>query len=139
MGDSGGMYQLPGWAMGSSPDEALMRAYGTNGTVHANVGLIASSVAAQAWKLFRSAPQDGRQRYTTSDQGSDQRVEVIKHQALSVLNKPASMVLDGHEVTFWSREFLFEISGIWLKATGKAHWIVEYDPRASFPVGLWPV
>jgi hypothetical protein len=139
MGDSGGLYQLPGLAMGSTPDEALMRAYGTNGTVYANVGMLASSTAGPVWKLFRQQPQDGRRRYTTSDQGSDQRVEVIQHQALSVLNKPASMILDGHEVNFWSRQSLFEVSQIWMETTGKSHWITDYDPRASFPVGLWPV
>lgn len=139
MGDTGGMYQLPGLAMNSTPDEALMRAYGTNGTVHANVGLIASSVAGQPWKLFRQAPQDGRRRYTTADKGSDQRTEVVNHQALNVLNKPASMVIDGHEINFWTRQSLFEISQIWMKTTGKAHWIVDFDPRANFPVGLWPV
>ncbi len=139
MGESGGMYQLPGLVMGSTPDEALLRAYSTNGTAFANVGMLARGTAGPVWKLFRSAPQDGRQRYTTSDQGSDQRVEVIKHQALSVLNKPASMLVDGHEVNFWTRFSLFEISQIWMETTGKAHWIVDFDPRATFPVGLWPV
>ncbi len=114
MGESGGMYQLPGLVMGSTPDEALLRAYSTNGTAFANVGMLARGTAGPVWKLFRSAPQDGRQRYTTSDQGSDQRVEVIKHQALSVLNKPASMLVDGHEVNFWTRFSLFEISQIWM-------------------------
>jgi phage portal protein BeeE len=120
-------------------DEALMRAYTSNGTVHANVGLIAAAVAAQTWKLFRTAPQDGRRRYTTSDQGSDQRTEVIHHQALSVLAKPASMMLGGYEISFWTRQSLIEISQIWMKTAGRSYLIVEYDPRASFPVGLWPV
>lgn len=140
LGDSrGGLYALPGLAMGSSADEALMRTFGTQGTVFANVSLLASATADPAWKLFRSAPQDGLRRYTTGDQGSDQRTEVIKHQALSVLEKPASMVVDGHEVNFWTRSSLFEISQLWMELTGKAHWIVEYDPRVNFPVGLWPV
>ena len=141
MGDGGASphgFMLGGSGLGP-PDEALMRAYSANGTVHANVGLIASSVAGQPWKLFRQAPQDGRRRYTTADQGSDQRTEVVNHQALNVLNKPASMVIDGHEINFWTRQSLFEISTIWMKTTGKAHWIVDFDPRANFPVGLWPV
>lgn len=134
-----GSFQLPGLSMTSSADESLMRAYSANGTVHANVSLIAASVAGQPWKLYRQAPQDGRRRYTTADAGSDQRVEVTQHQALNVLNSPASMVIDGHEINFWTRQSLFEISQIWMKTTGKAHWIVDYDPRANFPVGLWPV
>ncbi|HEY6276016.1 MAG TPA: phage portal protein [Streptosporangiaceae bacterium] len=139
IGDSTALYSLPGLAMGGSPDEALMRTYGTNGTVFANVGLLASATAGPVWKLFRSAPQDGRQRYTTSDQGSDNRTEVIKHQALSVLMQPASMTVGGRTMNFWSRMSLFEISTLWMELTGKSHWVVEYDPRASFPVGLWPV
>jgi HK97 family phage portal protein len=139
LGSGGGLYQLPGLAMGSTPDEALMRSYGTNGTVNANVSLLASSTAGPEWKLFKAAPQDGRRRYTTSDQGSDQRVEVMRHQALDVLNKPAAMMIDGHDVSFWTRSSLFEISQIWMETTGKSHWIVDYDPRANFPAGLWPV
>lgn len=125
-----GPYRILGTAGGGTPDDALLRAYKTNGTVNANVGLLASASAGPVWKMFRKEPKDGRRRYTTADQGSDQRVEVIQHQALTVLNRPNA---------FWTRYLLFEISGIWMETTGKAHWIVEYDPRASFPVGLWPV
>ena len=73
------MQMLPGQGMGSNVDLTLMRAYKGNGTVFANVGLLASAAAGQDWKLFRTAPKDGRVRYTTSDQGSDQRTEVVQH------------------------------------------------------------
>lgn len=140
MGDTS-PFTLPGLAMGSNADEAFMRAYGTNGTLFSNVSMLARSTAGPVWKLFKQAPQDGRQRYTTSDQGSDQRVEIMpgKHQALNVLAKPASMVIDGREMCFWTRTSLMEISQIWMETTGKSHWIVEYDSRATFPTGLWPV
>jgi HK97 family phage portal protein len=138
MGDSGGLMQLPGLAQGSAPDDALMRAYNTNGTVQSNVSLLASGVSGPVWQLFREQPQDGRRRYTTSDQGSDQRTQVVNHQALKVLAKPASIMTGGRETVFWTQTSLFEISQIWMETTGKSHWIVEYDPRASFPVGLWP-
>jgi hypothetical protein len=88
LGGGGGSY-LPGMAMGSNMDLTLIRAYKTNGTVQANVSLLASSVAAQEWKLYRSQPVDGRVRYTTSDAGSDQRKEVVQHAALNVLTNPA--------------------------------------------------
>lgn len=130
LGDISGFYKLPGLAMNSNQDEALMRAYGLSGTVYSNVSLLASSAASQDWRLYQKQAVDGRVRYTTNDQGSDQRKEVIRHQALQVLNNPNP---------FWTRNLLFEVSGIWMEATGKAHWIVEYDPRANFPVGLWPV
>jgi HK97 family phage portal protein len=120
-------------------DQANVRAYKSQGTVHSNVSLLASSAAKPEWSLYRKQPQDGRRRYTTSDQGSDQRVQVTRHQALTVLSKPATVMSDGREIVIWTRTGLFEISGIWLETTGKSHWVVEYDPRASFPVGLWPV
>lgn len=107
-----------------------MRSFGTVGTVWQIVHLLSSSAAKPQWRLYRSPKADGRQRYTTSDQGSDQRVEVVKHQALSVLCKPNA---------FWSRFALFEASQQYLELTGESYWVVEYDPRASFPVGLWPV
>jgi len=116
---------------GASVDEANMRAYGTQGTVHSNVGLLASSGAKPPWKLYRKAPADNRVRYSTTDTGSDQRTEVVQHQALAVLNAPA--------LPFWTRFLLFEISGIWLETTGKSHWVVSYDDRVTFPMGLWPV
>lgn len=114
-----------------SGDEALLRCYGGNGTNYANVSLLASSAAKPEWKLYRKQPPDGRRRYTTNDQGSDQRTEVVRHQALEVLNAPALPLI--------TRFFLFELSQIWLEQCGKSHWVVGYDPRASFPMNMWPV
>jgi phage portal protein BeeE len=56
-----------------------------------------------------------------------------------VLNRPATVQIDGREIVFFTRRRLFEISGIWLETTGKSHWVVGYDSRASFPMSLWPV
>lgn len=139
MGDGGGSMVLPAGLRGAGADEARMRSFSTNGTVNANVGLLASSTASPQWNLYSKQPVDGRVRYTTNDQGSDQRKQVVKHQALNVLAKPASMVIDGYEVNFFTQTSLFEISQIWMDTTGKSHWVVDFDPRASFPVGLWPV
>jgi HK97 family phage portal protein len=124
-----GIWRLPG--TGSSrgnPDESFLRAYGINGTTFSNGSLLAAATAGPEWKLFRQAPQDGRQRYSTSDQGSDQRVEVVKHPALALLTRPNK---------FWSRFRLFEISQLYQELTGKTHWVV--DQAAGMPVGLWPV
>lgn len=126
-------------SLGGNDDEAYMRAYGSQGTVHSNVSLLASSVAKPEWRMYRKNKTDGRVRYTTSDQGSDQRTEVVNHQALAVLNKPASVMAGGRELVVWTRFRLFEISGIWLETTGKAPWIVEFGAGVNFPVGLWPV
>jgi HK97 family phage portal protein len=133
------LYRVPYRGLGAPNDEAFMRAFGTQGTVHSNVSLIASSTAKPEWRLYRKQRRDGRVRYTTSDQGSDQRTEVVQHQALNVLDKPASITANGREIVIWTRFGLFELSGLWLETTGKSHWVVDFDPRASFPMGLWPV
>jgi HK97 family phage portal protein len=123
----------------AADDTVLLRAYGTQGTVFANVSLLASSTAAPEWHLYRKQPPDGRRRYSTADQGSDQRTEVVRHQALTVLTTPASIMVNGMERVIWSRFGLFELSQTWMELAGKSYWVVQRDPRASFPTGLWPV
>lgn len=131
---------LPGSGLGGNTDLTLIRAYKTNGTNQANVSLLASSVAAQQWKLFRAQPADGRVRYTTSDKGSDQRTEVVQHAALHVLNNPAVITADGITRPIWDRMGLFEISQIYLEQCGKSYWVVDRGAMESpVPLGLWPV
>lgn len=133
---------MPGASMGANQDLALIRAYKLNGTVHANVSLMARSVAKQQWNLYRSAGPS--QRFSTSDRGSDQRKQVTVHAALNVLNSPASISVQTprgpRRVQVWSRTQLFQISQIWLKTCGKSYWIVDSAEDASpVPLGLWPV
>lgn len=133
---------MPGSGTGSNADLALIRAYKQNGTVHANVSLMARSVAKQRWNLYRSAPPSAR--FTTSDRGSDQRKQVTVHAALNVLNSPASITVatprGPRRVQVWSRTQLFQVSQIWLKTCGKSYWVVDSAEDASpVPLGLWPV
>lgn len=126
-------YRRSGFMTGSSgavDSKTLMGAYGAMGTVWSIVSLYSAAVGAPEWHLYRKQPVDGRTRYTTRDEGSDQRTEVIRHQALSVLNKPNP---------FYSRFSLFETSQMYLELTGESYWIIDRDPRATFPIGLWPV
>lgn len=123
-------FTLSSLSLGGSDQEAYMRAFGTVGTVWQIVHLLASNTAKPQWKLFQKAPQDGRQRYTTSDQGSDQRKEVIKHQALTLLLNPNP---------FYSRFQLMEASQQYLELTGESWWVIDRDPRSSIPLGMWPV
>jgi len=109
---------------------AYMRAYGASGTVFAIVSILARQTAKKNWHLYREQPQDGRRRYTTADKGSDQRTEVLKHQAMSVWNKPNP---------FMTGFMLRELSQTYLDLTGESYLIVKRDARASFPTGLWPV
>lgn len=134
-----GMVSVPGASPGSSPDLTLIQSYLRNGTVHANVAMIASSVAAQKWGLYRQAPASAR--FTTADQGSDQRTQVMTHAFLNVLENPASIVApSGRRWPVWDRFGLFEISQIWLETTGKSYWVVDNAERSSpMPLGLWPV
>jgi len=141
VGGSGGA-MVPGSSSGASPDLTLIRAYKQNGTNFANVSLIARSVAAQKWGLYRQAPPSSR--FTTSDRGSDERKQVTVHAALNVLGNPASVTVDtphgSRRVPVWDRRSLFDISQIWLEQTGKSYWVVDTAEGASpVPLGLWPV
>ena len=123
---------FPGLLGGSAArdSESYMAAYGAVGTIHSIVSLYAQMTGRPEWKLFRKQPRDGRVRYSTTDQGSDQRTEVVQHQALNVINKPNP---------FTSRSVLFETGQQYLDLTGEGPLVVERDPRATFPVGLWNV
>lgn len=111
-------------------DEQCLRAYGSNQTVLANTALIARSCAGQAWRLYRKAKQDGRQRYSTADQGGDPRTQVLQHPALNLLNNPNE---------HWSPFRLFELLQLWQELTGKWHLVVERAPGSDVPIALWPV
>src|ERR1700677_2920886 len=97
-------YAAPGRSVlamfnGQSSNETYMRAYGTSGTIFSIVTILATSVATPAWHLYRSQPQDGRRRYTTTDKGSDQRVEVVNHAALSLWNHPNDFSITSEFIT----------------------------------------
>jgi HK97 family phage portal protein len=128
MGESG-IWQLPRASSSrGNAEEAMLRAYGRNGTTFSNAALLGAATAGPEWQLFQSAKQDGRQRYSTSDQGSDTRRQVVTHPALNLLSRPNK---------FWSRFRLFEISQLYQDLTGKCHWVVTKS--ANMPIGLWPV
>jgi HK97 family phage portal protein len=130
---------LPGLSMVSSGFQVYMQAYASSGTVWQIAHLIASSVAKPEWRLYRKTATDGRVRYTTSDQGSDQRKEVVKHQAINVLQQPAAIKAGAATLPVWTRFGLFEMSQLYLELCGEAYWVVDYAPGTSIPVGIWPV
>jgi HK97 family phage portal protein len=128
-------YSAPGYASmpsgyGGSDPAGYMRAYASSGTVFSIVSMLARQTAKHQWHLYRCQPQDGRRRYTTADKGSDQRVEVIKHQAIALWNRPNDF-MSGFQVR--------ELAQTYLDLTGEAYLIVQRDGRATFPTGLWPV
>jgi HK97 family phage portal protein len=125
-----GRYNTIGALSGRSDNETYMRAFGTAGTVFQIVSLLAGSCAAPEWRLYRKPKADGRVRYTTGDRGSDQRTEVLQHQALSVWQRPNP----------FNTGVQFREAG-WqhMELTGERWWVVARDPRATFPIGLWLV
>lgn len=125
-------------SLSQASNETYQRAMGGNGTLWQIVHLLASGTARAQWRLYRKTT-DNRVRYSTGETGSDQRTEIVQHQALNVLARPASFVSRGVELPAFTRFSLFELSGVYLELTGEAPWVVQRDSRASFPVGLWPV
>jgi HK97 family phage portal protein len=132
-GGSGGAIVLQ--MQGGDDLEANLRAYGATGTVYGIVSLLAESTAKAQWKLYRkldpaavAAPQ--RSRFTTGDRGTDQRTEVLDHQALAVLNHPNDHL---------TRFELFEVGQQHQELTGELWWVLDRDNPLRVPMAIWPV
>jgi HK97 family phage portal protein len=106
--------------------EALMRQYGTVGTLFAIVSRIATSVSEVPWHLYRRQT-DARRRYGPVE---DARVEVTSHWALDVWNRPNR---------FMPQQEFVEVFSQHLELCGEGWWVVERNRRSSLPLGLWPV
>jgi HK97 family phage portal protein len=115
--------------VGSASREQFMRAYGQSGTVFSIVSLLSQAAAGPRWHLYKKQPQDGRRRYTTGDQGSDQRTEVIQHAAISLWNKPND---------FHSGFEFREGSGQHQELTGETFWVLNRE-GTTFPTSMWYV
>lgn len=125
-----GRFNLPSVFSGRGDNETYMRTMATAGTIFQIVSLLATATAGPQWRLYRKPTKDGRVRYTTGDRGTDQRVEVLQHQALNVWNRPNA----------FSTGSLFREAGQQhMELTGEQWWIVTRDSRATFPTGLWLV
>lgn len=114
---------------GRASRETYMRTYGRSGTIFAIVSLLQQSAATPRWHLYKKQPQDGRRRYSTGDQGSDQRTEVVNHAALSLWNKP-----NAFQSGFEFREGCNQH----LELTGETFWVVDRE-LTNFPTSLWYV
>lgn len=122
----GNVFQL---GTGTQSKEMQLRAYGMSGTVFAIVQLMASATASPDWHLYKKQPVDGRRRYSTSDVGDDQRVEVINHAALSLWSKPNAF-MSGMEFREVVNQHFF--------LAGETFWVLDRE-AASFPTSMWPV
>lgn len=100
---------------------AQMEAMGSVGTLFAIVTKLASSVAQTDWKLWRKAPSGKK----------EDRVEVTRHAALDLWNKPNK---------FYTRQEFVETFQQHLDLTGEGWWLVGRNAAfRSIPLELWPV
>lgn len=106
--------------------QAEMQAYGEVGTVFGIVRTTSQASAAVDWKLYRKK-EDGRRTYGPQEM---QRTEVTRHLALQVLNYPNP---------FFTRQELFETTQQHVDLVGEGWLLVSRDPRAPFPMELWPI
>lgn len=101
--------------------ESQMQAMGSVGTLFAIVDLMANSVSQVRWRLWRTAPS-GK---------VEDRVEVTRHLALQVWNKPNP---------FMPWQEFSEVGQQHAELTGETWWVVVDNPRMpGVPVELWPI
>jgi HK97 family phage portal protein len=115
---------------GPAGREQYLRAYARNGTVFSIVSLLAEAAAKPTWHLYQKPKQDGRVRYTTADQGSDQRVEVLQHAAVKLWNTPNSFHT-GFEFREGSNQHE--------ELTGETFWVLDRENGLNFPTSIWYV
>lgn len=97
-----------------------METMGVSGTVFAIVDKTSTGVASATWHLYRKA-RSGKK---------EDRVEVTRHAALDLWNKPNQ---------FMTQQEFVEIGQQHIDLTGESEWVVGRDPRAAVPLDLWPV
>lgn len=114
-------------SVGKGNIESYLRTYHRSGTVQSIVSLLSQSAATPEWHLYKKAPRDARVRYTTTDRGSDERVEVVQHAALQLLQCPND---------FQTRFEFFESSQQYMELAGEFFWVLDYH-GATFPTSMW--
>lgn len=118
---------------GSGPSDrfTMLQTMGMQGTLYAIIQLLSTGSQSQGgWKLFRK-DQDGRVRYSKSDQGSDQRTEVLRHQALKLWKRPNP---------FMTGEDFREVGFQHLELAGEWYWVLNRGPSGKgIPIEMWPV
>jgi HK97 family phage portal protein len=107
-----------------------LQAMGGTGTLYAIVQLLSTGVSGHEWSMYRT-DDDGRVRYSKSDMGSDQRVEVKRHLALNLWNRPnAYMTGDDFREIGWQ---FMELVGEW-------YWVMNRGTSGlAPPIEIWPV
>jgi HK97 family phage portal protein len=123
---NGGLY-----GSGTSDRFTYMQSMSMEGTLFAIIQLLSTGAQAYGgWQMFRK-DTDGRVRYAKTDKGSDQRVEVMRHQALKLWNRPNP---------FMTGEQFREIGWQHMELAGEWYWVLNRGPSGkSLPIEMWPV
>lgn len=117
---------------GSGPSDRFtqLQAMGGTGTLFAIIQLLSQGQASGKWRMYRKN-EDGRVRYTKSDQGSDMRQEVLRHQALKLWKRPNS---------FMTGNDFREIGWQHMELVGEWYWVMDRGPTGlGVPIEMWPV
>lgn len=128
--NNGSIFSLTDRTTSLSGNQSLLNSYGVMSTVYSCVSLLSESTARTEWKLFQKQPTDARRRWSTTDNPSDNRQEVIKHPALSLISNPND---------FYSRFRLFEIDQTYLELIGEYYWVLDRGNALGLPTAIWPV
>lgn len=118
------------YGSGTQDRQTQIQMMGALGTLYAIVQLLSWGAASPEWHLYRKT-RDGRVRYTTSDRGSDMRVEVLSHQALKLWHKPND---------FMNGQLYREIGWQFMELVGEWYWVLDRGPNGTAPpMEMWPV
>src|SRR5579859_950291 len=119
------------YGSGVQDRQSQIQAMNGQSTLFAIVQLLSTgSQAYGGWKMYRT-DQDGRVRYARTDKGSDQRLEVLRHQALKLWNRPNP---------FMTGEHFREIGWQHMELVGEWYWVLNRGPSGNgLPVEMWPV
>lgn len=124
----------PGGLYGAGPMDRFnqINAMGTQGTLFAVIQLLSTGSQSQGgWKLFRKQNDQNRNRFSTADMGSDQRITVPRHAALKLWNQPNP---------FMTGEEFREIGWQFMELVGEWYWVLARGSSGrQVPTEMWPV
>lgn len=116
---------------GTQDKNTQLQAVNGQSTLYAITQLLSTgSQAYGGWKMYRT-DHDGRVRYARTDKGSDQRLEVMRHQAMKLWKRPNP---------FMTGEHFREIGWQHMELVGEWYWVLNRGPTGlGVPLEMWPV
>lgn len=107
-----------------------LQTMGAQGTLFAIVQLLSTGMMSHEWQMFRKNT-DARRRYSGTDVGSDQRTEVLQHQALNLWKRPND---------FMTGDMFVEIGWQFMELVGEWYWVLNRGASGlGVPLEIWPV